>query len=190
LAVAQHLPRGRHQAGDRHLIKIHEDRDNLVTTYVQDLSISDIQDQERAFDMVTKRALLEPVLLNRDAAKTLSDEVDGGRSLQFTVKIPFTGAPELLRTRPSSFTMSPPPGSVGGGFVEFGATFPSTVDQDSVKAWRRKIVEDIDKWLVSANHDAEAHNEVVKAAARSEYRRRLENLVRMNQLDEELGAGI
>jgi len=28
LAVAQHLPRGRHQAGDRHL-KFHEDRDNL-----------------------------------------------------------------------------------------------------------------------------------------------------------------
>jgi len=29
LAVAQHLPRGRHQAGDRHL-KFHEDRDNLT----------------------------------------------------------------------------------------------------------------------------------------------------------------
>ncbi len=28
MAVAQHLPRGRHQAGDRHL-KFHEDRDNL-----------------------------------------------------------------------------------------------------------------------------------------------------------------
>ena len=30
MAVAQHLPRGRHQAGDRHL-KFHEDRDNLLT---------------------------------------------------------------------------------------------------------------------------------------------------------------
>jgi len=29
LAVAQHLPRGRHQAGDRHL-KFHDDRDNLI----------------------------------------------------------------------------------------------------------------------------------------------------------------
>jgi len=29
LAVAQYLPRGRHQEGDRHL-KFHEDRDNLV----------------------------------------------------------------------------------------------------------------------------------------------------------------
>ena len=29
MAVAQHLPRGRHQAGDRHL-KFHEDRDNLT----------------------------------------------------------------------------------------------------------------------------------------------------------------
>jgi hypothetical protein len=28
LAVAQHLPQGRHQAGDRHL-KIHEDPDTL-----------------------------------------------------------------------------------------------------------------------------------------------------------------
>jgi hypothetical protein len=29
LAVAQHLPQGRHQAGDRHL-KFHETRDNLL----------------------------------------------------------------------------------------------------------------------------------------------------------------
>ena len=31
LAVAQHLPQGRHQAGDRHL-KFHEDRDNLESS--------------------------------------------------------------------------------------------------------------------------------------------------------------
>ena len=33
MAVAQHLPRGRHQAGDRHL-KFHDDRDNLVAVAV------------------------------------------------------------------------------------------------------------------------------------------------------------
>ena len=32
MAVAQHLPRGRHQAGDRHL-KFHEDWDNLIVVF-------------------------------------------------------------------------------------------------------------------------------------------------------------
>jgi hypothetical protein len=36
LAVAQHLPRGRHQAGDRHL-KFHEDRDNLPKSFRRDV---------------------------------------------------------------------------------------------------------------------------------------------------------
>ncbi len=36
MAVAQHLPRGRHQAGDRHL-KFHQDRDNLLAEGAADL---------------------------------------------------------------------------------------------------------------------------------------------------------
>lgn len=38
MADAQHLPQGRHQAGDRHL-KFHETRDNLVWAYSKDYGI-------------------------------------------------------------------------------------------------------------------------------------------------------
>ena len=37
MAVAQHLPRGRHEAGDRHL-KFHEDRDNLAVSVLDKIT--------------------------------------------------------------------------------------------------------------------------------------------------------
>jgi len=39
LAVAQHLPQGRHQAGDRHL-NFYETRDNLQLTVVEPISLT------------------------------------------------------------------------------------------------------------------------------------------------------
>ena len=172
------------------LLDISAGRLKAITDDIQNLSAAIMRDQDEAFAAIMKRARLDPVVLDKAVATTEQAEVSGGRELQCIVTLPFTGSPDLFRSRPSSFTLNPPQGELDGNKIVFSAVFPNSIDQEQIRAWRGQNVANIESWLGFANADAEAHNVAAAGRTREEYGRRRENLNRIETLNKELGEGV
>jgi len=133
LAVAQHLPRGRHQAGDRHL-KFHEDRDNLGVRATH-LEVCGF----RSYGTEAQRLQLDAPL-----AVVHADNSQGKTSLAEAVEFLLTGATSrrlLCGGSPSEFEgalRNAHLPSTGPVYVELGLDNGSGV----VRVLRRELTSD------------------------------------------------
>ena len=137
-------------------------------------------DEELVANVVC-RFRIEPLLVHSDQAETEHREsqtdvsshfdravLDRGqpcmvKANQITVRIPFTGEPDLFRVQPTSFTLNPPRGRVEksgdlGGVVLISMTRPIDEDVEEFNRWMKSVVKSIEGYAATSRGDIEQFN--------------------------------
>jgi hypothetical protein len=130
---------------------------------------------------VVSRFRIEPLVIHTDRAEAKHQEsqtdvsqhldravFDRGRPCmvkanQITVRIPFTGEPDLFKVRPTSFTLNPPRGRVQksgeqGGAVLITMTRPIDEGVDDFNRWMKSEVKSIEDYAATSRGDIERFN--------------------------------
>jgi hypothetical protein len=132
-------------------------------------------------DNIVSRFRIEPLVIYADRAEAEHQESETDVSQHFnravfdrsrpcmvkanqiTVRIPFTGEPDLFKVRPSSFTLNPPRGCVQksgdhGGVVLITMTRPIDEGVDEFNRWMKSEVKSIEDYAATSRSDIERFN--------------------------------
>lgn len=150
----------------------------LVSKYVLDVPI--LREDEIH---ISERKELERENQGRPTADNAS--MLSGKLL-LTISIPFLGNRHLFKCRPSSYTPTPPLGSIGKSEIRLHYEVADR-DPDSIKKRYTKDIEEIKRYLQWSKKDLNSHNDWIKNNARKHILKRKKDLLRDQTFLESLG---
>jgi len=106
---------------------------------------------------------------------------------QITLRIPFTGEPDLLRVQPSTYTLNPPRGRVQangdlGGLILLTMTRPLDEGGEAFNRWIQDQVKSIEGYAATSRADVERFNADLVGQVREAVTRRRAQLQQQGQL--------
>ena len=106
---------------------------------------------------------------------------------QITLRIPFTGDPDLFKVQPTSFTLNPPRGRVQangglGGMVLLTMTRPIDEGVEAFNRWIQEQVKSIEGYVATSRADVERFNADLVGQVRDAVTRRRAQLQQQGQL--------
>lgn len=182
-------------------------QEERLRAYVADLS-ADRMNGASNDDLVAHivdKFRIEPLTLHEDRvyAEHAEDEVDVSREFnrairdrsrpcmvkanRITVHVPFTGDPNLIGFRPSSYSMSPPRGRVVrdgelGGEIVMSLSLPADQGEKEFNRWMDGELNGVRSLAAVARRDVDSFNSRLEQQSRSAVASRRQQLERQNSL--------
>jgi hypothetical protein len=150
-------------------LKLDELRDQAATLGVQ--AMTDLPSIE----------LGEPVLEVGPSSTSLA-------LIVLTLRVPYTGAPDLLTHRASTYTSMPPDGHATDTEIIVVREVPTTTPSDDVATWQRQAIESLKQQVGFANGDAAAFRATLVTTIDNAASARRDQLGNVQRLRDELGG--